>query len=65
MLVLNSAQQTICPTTGKRQYPSEQAAAKGLEKFRERMPGYEGEPYLCLYCGRHHFGSRKQPAKRK
>lgn len=54
----------ICPTTGKRQYPSEQAAQKGLEKFREKMPGYEGEPYLCLYCGHHHFGSKK-PAKRK
>ena len=46
---MNAAQNTICPTTGKRQYTSEQAAAKGLEKFRERMPGYEGETYLCMY----------------
>jgi len=62
---LNATQNSICPTTGKRQYPSEQAATRGLEKFRERMPGYEGESYLCLYCGHHHFGSRKEPAKRK
>ena len=62
---MNAAQNTICPTTGKRQYTSEQAAAKGLEKFRERMPRYEGETYLCMYCDRHHFGSRKKPAKRK
>lgn len=52
----------ICPTTGKTQYKSEQAARKGLERFRERMPDYEGEPYLCMYCGQHHFG---KPAKRK
>lgn len=62
---MNAVQNSICPTTGKRQYPSEQAASRGLEKFREKMPGYEGEPYLCLYCGHHHFGSRKQLAKRK
>lgn len=29
---MNAAQNTICPTTGKRQYSSELAAQKGLEK---------------------------------
>jgi len=55
----------ICPTTGKTQYPSEQAARKGLQRFKEKIPDYEGEPYLCLYCGSHHFGSRKKLDKRK
>jgi hypothetical protein len=55
----------ICPTTGKRKYHSEKEAARGLARYRERSPGYEGEPYLCLYCGCHHFGSRKPPVKKK
>lgn len=55
----------MCPTTGKRQYPSEKEATKGLKRFREKEPDYEGEPYLCLYCRRYHFGSRKPPVKRR
>ena len=54
----------ICPTSGKRQYDSENAAQKGLEKFKEKIPNYEGEPYFCMYCGFHHFGSRRKPKKR-
>lgn len=54
----------VCPATGKRQYASEKEAAKGLQKFRERVPDYEGEPYYCLYCDHHHFGARKEPVKR-
>lgn len=55
----------ICATTGKRQYASDKEAQKGLEKFRERMPDYMGEPYFCMYCGGHHFGARKEPVKKK
>jgi hypothetical protein len=55
----------ICPTTGKRQYQSDKEAQRGMEKFRERMPDYDGSPYLCLYCGCHHFGARKDPVKKR
>lgn len=55
----------ICATTGKRQYSSEKDAQKGLQRFRERTPDYEGEPYLCMYCQRYHFGARKEPVKRR
>ena len=55
----------ICPTTGKRQYQSDKDAQKGLDKFRERAPEYNGEPYFCLYCGHHHFGARKEPARNR
>lgn len=55
----------VCPTTGKRQYPSEKEALKGLERFRERTPDYEGEPYYCLYCYGYHFGARKAPVKKR
>lgn len=55
----------ICPTTGKRQYHSEKEALKGLDRYREREPGYSGEPYFCLYCGSHHFGVRKPPVKKR
>ena len=54
----------VCPTTGKTQYPSELAAEKGLKRFRERNPDYDGGAYLCLYCREYHFGSRK-PLVRK
>lgn len=55
----------ICATTGKRQYSSDKDAQKGLEKFRERMPNYDGAPYFCLYCQNYHFGARKEPVKKR
>jgi hypothetical protein len=55
----------ICATTGKRQYASEKEAGKGLDRFRERVPDYEGQPYFCLYCQTYHFGARKEPVKRR
>jgi hypothetical protein len=55
----------ICPTTGKTSYHSEKEAVKGLKRFLEKVPDYEGEPYMCMYCGSYHFGSRKKPDKRK
>lgn len=55
----------ICATTGKRQYSSDKDAQKGLEKFRERMPDYEGAPYLCMYCQTYHFGAFKEPVKKR
>lgn len=55
----------VCPTTGKKMYASEKEATKGLQRFREREPDYEGESYLCLYCSGYHFGSRKPPVKKR
>jgi hypothetical protein len=63
--MLNNSLNGICPTTGKRQYQSDKEAQKGLDRFRERIPDYEGAPYLCLYCHNYHFGMRKEPIKKK
>lgn len=63
--MLKNSLNNICPTTGKRQYGSDKEAQKGMEKFRERMPDYDGAPYLCMYCRTYHFGARKEPVKKR
>ena len=51
---------SICSTTAKTQYKNEKDAIKGLEKFKEKLPSYDGAPYYCFYCGSYHFGRRQQ-----
>ena len=56
----------ICATTGKTIYKNEKEAQQGLERFLQKMPDYNGEPYFCLYCSNYHFGKKKdKPTKNK
>jgi hypothetical protein len=56
---------SICPTTAKTKYKNEQEANKGLEKFKEKIPSYNGESYYCFYCGGYHFGRQDKKDKNK
>lgn len=56
---------SICPTTAKTIYRNEQEANKGLEKFKEKIPSYDGESYYCFYCGNYHFGRKQDNPKPK
>lgn len=60
---------SICPTTGKTMYETEEEAWDSLEYFSKKTPNYDdGFPYYCLYCEKYHFGrknNRKTKKKRK
>lgn len=56
---------SICPNTGKTQYSSKEAADKGLELMKVRLPDYSGESYYCFYCDSYHFGRKKEDKNKK